>query len=85
MLPENGIYKSYVGFIPHRLDVEGRPELNEFPYNVLYVSYRRVHGIDISGSALYEPEIESYRISGQLKILDYKNIYCPENFLIISR
>ena len=85
MLPENFIYEQRFAFIPHKLDIEGKPELCDFPYNVLYISYKRVRGIDISGTAIYEPEIESYRIHKTAKVLDYKNIYGPGNLLIISR
>ena len=72
MLPENCIYKQQFAFIPHRLDIVGRPELNDFPYNILFVSYRRTNGTDLSGTALYEPEIKSYRIEEDARLLDYR-------------
>jgi len=85
MLPENCIYQNRCAFIPHNLNIEEKPELSDFPFNVLFVSYKRVNGIDISGTALYEPELFSYRKEEDKKILDYRNIYDPENMLTISK
>ncbi|MCH7729897.1 hypothetical protein IID21_00040 [Patescibacteria group bacterium] len=85
MIAETFIYKNRFAFIPHNLNIEDRPELNDFPFNVLFVSYRKVKGVDISGTALYEPEIESYRGEEERYSLDYRNIYGRENLLIITK
>ena len=77
--------KQFVGFIPHRLEVEDRPELSDFPLNVLFANCFKAGGVDFSADALYEPEIESFREEEDKKILDYRNIYNPEDLLTITK
>lgn len=85
MLPETFNYNNRFAFIPHRLDIANRPELFDFPLNVLFVSYKRVKGVDISGTALYKPEIKTYRIEEDRYSLGYRNIYGNDNLLKITR
>lgn len=47
--------------IPKRLEVEGRSELSDFPLNVLFACFFSLEGSNFSATALYEPELESFR------------------------
>ena len=85
MLPKNCIYKQRFAFVPHRLDIEGRPELSDFPFNVLYVSWKRVNGVDVSGTAVYYPELDTYRLAVDARVMNYRNIYGRENLLVITK
>lgn len=62
-------------FIPNRLTVAHRFELNIFPLNVLFLSTKMENGVKISGSALYEPDLSSYRDDGRIQRLVYYNKY----------
>jgi len=63
------------GFIPRHLEVPERPELSFFPLNILFISYARIDGIPKSGTALYEPIIETYFEDGDKLKMVYRNIY----------
>lgn len=70
--------KGYLsGFVPHRLEIEGRPELFNFPLNVLFVSFKL--GKDdkeiIMGSALYEPLLCTFIEVGEGQSMIYLNKY----------
>src|SRR5213592_4195873 len=49
--------KRYLMFIPHELEIEGRPKLSKFPLNVLFADYTIRDGVRAMGSALYEPDL----------------------------
>jgi hypothetical protein len=74
------------GFIPKRNKIPGRPELSLFPFNVLFMSYARIDGVLKSGTALYEPAIDTYANDGVRAKLLYSNIYNrdPENIWSIK-
>lgn len=74
----------FYGFVPHRLEIENRPELNVFPFNVLFVQYKVENGKTISGSAIYEPDLGSYKRVGDVSSMEYHNIYGPANWLMIE-
>src|ERR1035441_5927347 len=76
---------AFLGFIPHRLDVPGRPELSAFPLNVLFVERKIEKGVQISGSALYEPDFDTYRKDGDVSSMRYHNIYGTTSHLVIAR
>jgi len=71
-------------FIPRHLAVEGRPELANFPLNVLFVSYRVVHGIRETGEALYEPDLSTFTESTTAQSMTYRNEYGDAGVLRIS-
>ncbi len=65
-------------FIPNRLTVAHRFELNVFPLNVLFCSKRTENGREISASALYEPDLSSYREKENVQSMNYFNKYGRE-------
>ena len=71
-------------FIPHRLEITGRPEWNNFPFNVLFMNYAIKDGQHITGTALYEPDFYTYRKDGHLSLMRYHNVYGGECYLIIA-
>ena len=73
-----------LAFIPHRLEIEDRPELNVFPFNVLFAQYKVENGKTISGDALYEPDLGSYKQEENVSSMEYHNIYGPANWLVIQ-
>jgi len=77
--------KYFTGFVPHRLDIEDRPELTDFPLNVLFANFFVSNGIQMVASALYKPDFESFSIQGKEKVLKYKNSNREEDELIITR
>lgn len=85
MTAENRDRKYFTGFVPHRLDLEERPELSDFPLNVLFANFFVKEGYVHSASALYEPDLESYREHGEGRSLNYKNPYREEDELKITR
>ena len=82
---KSGRGAAFLGFIPHRLEVPGRPELSAFPLNVLFVKSKIEKGVQISGSALYEPDLDTYRKDGDVSSMRYHNIYGTTSHLVIAR
>ena len=82
---ENSLKRGvFFGFVPHRLEIPDKPELNFFPYNVLFVQYKEENGRTISGSAVYEPDFGSYKRQGNTCSMEYRNRYGVENWLLIE-
>ena len=80
------IEKKYgVAFVPKELIVEGKPELSDFPKNVLFASFININGRDLMASSLYLPIFESYTFDEKERRLIYTNIYEKENVLTIIR
>lgn len=77
--------KAFAGFIPHRLEIEGSPELSDFPLNVLFANIFVRNGVNTMASSLYEPDLETYNRDGGKKSLRYKNIHNPENTVTVLK
>jgi hypothetical protein len=77
------IAKTPNAFIPHRLEIPNKPEYSHFPRNVLFASFCRQDGRLQAGSALYEPDLQTYRNEGHLSSMRYRNIYGGECYLEI--
>ena len=75
---------AFCGFVPCRLEIAEKPQFNNFPLNVLFVSYTVKDGQRISGTALYEPEFSTYQKDGHLNYMKYRNVYGGDCYLIIS-
>ena len=75
---------TFTGFTPHRLEIAWRPEWNNFPFNVLFMSWTVKDGQDIAGSAVYEPDFHTYLNKGNLSFMRYHNIYGSEDHLMIG-
>lgn len=75
----------FVGFVPHRLEIEDRPEFTDFPLNVLFANFFVSNGVQMVASALYQPDVESFTVQGTEKVLKYKNPHGVEDELVIVR
>lgn len=76
---------SLYAFIPKPLEIEEKPELNVFSYNVLIAMFRtNEQGKSEMGSVVYNPDFSTYKKDGQTKSLSYLNIYNHEYRLDIS-
>ncbi len=71
------------GFIPQKLQIKDKPELDVFPLNIMFMNYRYYYGRLQSGVSLYEPALQSYEDIIDMQRLMYCNIYNPENKIII--
>jgi hypothetical protein len=74
----------FTAFIPCRLEIKGRPELEHFPFNVLFMRWKvNEEGKKVSGTALYEPEFHTYKKEGKISSMRYRNIYGNNSCLVI--
>ncbi len=73
------------GFIPNKLEVDGRPELSDFPLNILFANFFAVKGVHMSATALYEPDTETYKKGVNERSLVYKNKYGPDNTVVVKK
>ncbi len=73
-----------MGFVPYRLEIAGRPELNNFPLNVLFADFTLQNGERLFGSALYEPDLESFKKDGNEFTMKYRNKYGGDCWLCIA-
>lgn len=75
---------SFIGFIPRPLEISNRPDLNAFPCNVLFTRFKIENGKTIAESALYKPDLGSFRQDGEINSMLYRNIYGGESWLVID-
>jgi hypothetical protein len=73
----------FFSFIPKRLEIKERPELNIFPFNVLFGRNKSKDGKMIMASALYEPDIMSFKKAGNEWSMNYHNVYGGNSWLSI--
>ncbi len=71
-------------FIPYRLEIDGGPELSNFPLNVAFMSFTVKEGKNVSGSALYEPDLSTYSKDGYTGRMQYHNIHGGDCRLVIT-
>ncbi len=62
-------------FIPHKLEIEGSPEFNNFPFNILFMSSANIDGVDMSGSVCYYPDLSTFQEKEDEQIMVYYNQY----------
>lgn len=72
------------GFIPKHLKIHGRRELKFFPLNVMFARFKVENGKTIMGSAIYNPDLESYKKTDSFASMKYLNIYNPQCWLQID-
>ncbi len=73
------------GFIPHRLIVEGHPELRVLPFNIMFSRYRNgENGTTIMGSTLYEPDMTTFKVEGTEVSMVYRNKYGGNHWVVIT-
>ncbi len=63
------------GFVPHRLEIKERPELNNFSFNILFMKWKVENGKTISGTALYQPDFSTFKEEKGKQSMLYKNSY----------
>lgn len=74
-----------LGFIPHKLSIENRHELDVFSLNVMFAKSKKTKdGGTISATTLYEPLINTYKIDGNTASMEYINIYSHSSYLLIT-
>ncbi len=71
-------------FIPYQLEIDGRPELSNFPIQVAFMSFMVKEGKNISGTALYEPDLLTYSKDGYMGSMQYHNIIGGDCRLVIT-
>jgi hypothetical protein len=72
------------GFVPRRLEIQGRPELGDFPVNVLFARSGTRGGRRVLGVALYEPDLSSFRRDADKCVMEYRNAYGGRSRLVIE-
>ena len=76
------------GFCPKHLVVEGRNELWAFPHNIMFMNHRgETDGSVTAGTALYQPDLSTFRENAPLCAMQYKNQYGGDGivFIIFNR
>lgn len=71
------------GFVPKRLIVNDRPELSNFPLNILFASVVEKDNQTAMADALYEPDFSSFKEEidedgKEKQIMNYRNKYGPQ-------
>ncbi|HSW90249.1 MAG TPA: hypothetical protein VLH19_05285 [Patescibacteria group bacterium] len=66
--------KPSIAAIPRRLELEGRPELQEFPLNILFSAFA-FKAVPVLASAIYEPDLQSFQTAHRVQSLVYYNKY----------
>ncbi|NCF75320.1 MAG: hypothetical protein GWO87_02440 [Xanthomonadaceae bacterium] len=72
------------GFVPHPLKIKERSELNVFPFNVLFMQYGTRDGRIITGTAIYEPDLKTFKQNDNKCSIEYHNIYGDNCWLLIQ-
>jgi hypothetical protein len=74
-LEKNRNPRSFYCFVPHRLEIKDLPKYNNFPFNILFVSYANINGVDTSGSAIYNPDFSTFQDDENKQSMIYYNQY----------
>ena len=72
------------GFIPHRLEIPGHPELSCFPFNILFMSFTIKDAVPTSGTAIYQPDFQSFKQDKNVISMIYRNTYGGNDWVAIS-
>jgi hypothetical protein len=83
-IEENIKNGTFFSFIPRNLKIEGKSEFNVFPLNVLFASFTIKDNLRFMGSALYEPNLLSYKRDGDKWEMNYHNVYGGDGWLLIT-
>lgn len=81
---DNETSLEFIGFVPHKLEVEGRPELNDLPFNILFGSYGTKDGVPVFGTALYEPNFATAEASTDLVRMEYRNAFGGNHWVMVE-
>lgn len=74
----------FIGFVPHPLEIKERPELSVFPLNVLFGKYGIKNDENVMGTALYNPDLESYKQEEEQYSMKYHNAYGGDCWLLVN-
>src|SRR3989338_8659005 len=74
----------FIGFLPHPLEIKERPELDVFPLNVLFAKFGIRNRKNVMGTALYEPDLESFKREGEKYSMKYCNSYGGDCWLLVT-
>lgn len=77
------LMKSRCAFVPNKLEIDGRPELSIFPFNVLFHGFAIKDNKLWSAYALYEPELDSYKEEDGKQKMKFTNKYGADCWLEI--
>ena len=71
-------------FIPHTLKIINKPEIDFFPFNVIFSKYKTENNQLISGSVVYVPDLLSLQQNNNIYTMTYYNQYSTKHWLIIE-
>lgn len=74
----------FYAFIPNYLKIENMPELNLFPFNVLFVIKTMVDKKIFNASAVYEPDLSSFKKEKNKYSMIYHNAFGGSSWLFIE-
>lgn len=74
----------FIGFVPHQLKIKERPELDVFPLNVAFAKFGTRNGKNVMGTALYEPNLESFKQEEDKCSMKYHNAYGGDCWLLVT-
>lgn len=74
----------FFGFVPHQLEIKDRPEFDVFPFNVLFMKCKVENERNITGTALYEPDLESFEVKDGVCSMYYHNVWGGKSWLVIT-
>lgn len=60
-------------FVPKRLEIKGRPELNNFPLNVMFMSICKADDNNHELTTIYLPDFETYQETNKEQKMKYFN------------
>ena len=58
--PEDGMEEGLFGFVPHRLELKNLPQYDNFPYNLVFMGFANIDGVDMTGTACYYPDFSTF-------------------------
>jgi len=61
-------------FVPQRLKIHDRPEIDVLPLNVLFAASRVVDGRLVTGAAIYAPDMSTLQVAESKIALTYRNL-----------
>ena len=74
----------FIGFVPYPLEIKERPELDVFPLNVLFGKFGTRNGKNVFGTALYKPNLESFKREENKCSMKYHNAYGGDCWLLVT-
>jgi len=71
------------GFIPQRLGITIDPELDNYPYNIMFQSHRYRGDQVMTGTALYFPDLSTFFDFDEESTMIYRNKYGRNSYIVI--